>query len=250
MNRINIMRFPPLGNAGEEAINTLCTNISFAGTNIKRIVITSCRAGDGKSFMAMNIMRTLAKLGKSVILVDGDLRRSVLASRYSFQFDQDYKHGLAHYLAGMDTEKDIIYSTNIPGAYIVPIGREVSNSLALLASPLLSQLMDRLAGMADYVIVDAPPLGAIIDAVEIAKSCDGSIIVVSYDNVRRQELIKVKEQLEKAEKPILGAVMNKVRMDGRIKDKYYYNMYYNGYSYDDDASRHGKKTRLSSDDGK
>lgn len=84
---------------------------------------------------------------------------------------------------------------------MIPVGREVSNSLQLLVSPRLDELLDSLAQRADYVIVDAPPLGAIIDAAEIAKSCDGTLIVVNYDGVRRQELVKVKEQLEQTGAP-------------------------------------------------
>ena len=114
---------------------------------------------------------------------------------------------------------------------MVPVGREVSNSLPLLVSPHFDELLTSLSKKADYVIVDAPPLGAIIDAAEIAKSCDGTLIVVNYDSVRRQELINVKEQLEQTECPILGTVLNMVKFDNYLSKKYYYKSYYSyGYS--------------------
>ena len=101
MNELNISRFPSLSYACTEAINTLCTNLSFSGVDVKKIMITSCHSGEGKSYLAMNIMRTMAKLGKTVALVDADLRRSSLTSSFGLQFrSSDQKLGLAHYLAG------------------------------------------------------------------------------------------------------------------------------------------------------
>ena len=97
----------------------------------------------------------------------------------------------------------------------------------------------------DYVIVDAPPLGAIIDAAEIAKSCDGTLIVVNYDSVRRQELINVKEQLEQTECPILGTVLNMVEFDNYLSKKYYYKSYYSdGYGdYDTTKSSNRREEK-------
>ena len=200
MNALTIRHFPPLSYACSEAVNTLCTNLSFAGENVKKIMLTSCHASEGKTFLSMNIMRTMAKLGKTVVLVDADLRRNM-----------------------------------------IPVGREVSNSLQLLVSPRFDELLDSLAQRADYVIVDAPPLGAIIDAAEIAKSCDGTLIVVNYDGVRRQELVKVKEQLEQTGCPILGTVLNMVKLDNYLSKKYYYKSYYSyGYNAYDKTTRRGK----------
>ena len=84
MNSLRIGRFPRLGYAGSEAINTLCTNLTFSGESVKKIMLTSCHASEGKSHLSMNIMRTMARLGKSVVLVDADLRRSMIDSRFDF----------------------------------------------------------------------------------------------------------------------------------------------------------------------
>ena len=129
----------------------------------------------------------------------------------------------------------MLYETNIPGAYFVPIGREISNSLALLVSPRFGRLLDRLTQIADYVLVDAPPVGEVIDAAEIAKSCDGTLVVVNYNAVRRRDLIEVREQLEQTGRPILGTVLNRVELDSYVNRKYYYKSYYNSYYTHDDA---------------
>ena len=232
MNSLRIGRFPRLGYAGTEAINTLCTNLTFSGENVRKIMITSSHASEGKSHLSMNIMRTLAKLGKSVVLVDADLRRSMIDSRFDFQYeDANYKPGLAHFLAGQVDENDALYQTNLTGAYMVPVGREVSNPLPLLNSNRFGQLLDDLAERADYVIVDAPPVGMVIDAAQIAKSCDGTLIVVSYNSVHRQELIDIKDQLEQTGCPILGAVLNMVEYDDYMSRKYYYKSSYSHYGY-------------------
>lgn len=243
MKTLNIRQFPPLSYACNEAVNTLCTNISFAGTDVKKIMITSCHAAEGKTFLSMNIMRMLAKFGKHVVLVDADLRRSMLSARYTLQFDnQEEKWGLSHVLAGMVEEEQAIYQTNVTGAYMVPMGREVSNPLPLLNSPRFARLLDHLARQADYVLVDAPPVGMVIDAAQIAKNCDGSLIVVNYNSVRRQELIDVKEQLEQTGCPILGTVLNMVEYDNYLSKKYYYKSYYTGYSRYENATQKDRET--------
>ena len=232
MNNLKITQFPPLGYAGNEAINTLCTNLTFSGEKIRKIMLTSCHASEGKSHLAMNVMRTLAKLGKSVVLVDADLRKSVIESHFGLEYaDPGNRPGLAHLLAGQADVKDVIYQTNIPGAYMVPVGRDVMNPLPLLNSDRFGQLLDILAEQADYVIVDVPPVGVVIDAAQIAKSCDGTLVVVSYNAIHRQELLDVKSQLEQTGCPILGAVLNMVEYDDYMSRKYYNRSYYSGYGY-------------------
>lgn len=245
MATIKILGFPPLSYAGTEAINTLCTNLTFSGDGIKRIMITSCHAAEGKSTISMNIMRTMAKLGKKVVLVDADLRRSMITKDYKLQFPSPDCLGLTHLLAGMAREEEVLYATDIPGASIVPVMKTVSSSLSLLNSNKMEKLLELLAQYFDYVIVDAPPIGALIDAAQIARYCDGTLLVVSYNSVRKQELIDAKQQLEATGCPILGTVINQAEFDAYINRKYYYKSYYNSYyqssSYQTKQSRRAGK---------
>lgn len=246
MKYIEISDFPALEYGAAEELNTLCTNISFFGSQIKRIMVTSCVESEGKSFLTMNIMRTLTGLGKRVVLVDADLRRSVLASRHGFRYADEEHLGCTHYLSGMCDIQDITYSTSIPGAYIVPAGRLVSNSLSLLNTPRFSALLDDLASRVDFVIVDAPPVGLVIDAAEIAKSCDGTIFAVHYNRVRRRQLLDAKQQIERTGCVILGAVLNNVALDSYSSKRYYYKSYYQHY----DTSYGGYKTGYAASDKK
>lgn len=161
------LKLDPLDYAGTEAINTLCTNLSFTGKDTKVIMMTSCQASEGKTFVSVNLMRTLAQLGKSVVLVDADLRKSIMNTRFDVRLPQNAQ-GLAHYLAGMCPQEAILYDTNIKNAFYIPVGRTVSNSLALLSTPLLGELFRVLSSNVDYVIVDSPPIGTVIDPAEIA----------------------------------------------------------------------------------
>lgn len=222
MNQLNITHFPPLDYACNEAINTLCTNLFYCGEDIHSVLFTSRYEHEGKSSIAMNVMRTLASFGKRVVLVDADLRRSSLARRYRFQYSVRDVYGLAQYLAGMCPIENVIYKTNLPNACIIPAGREVLSSLQLLASPRYGQMMDFLAQNFDVVLVDTPPAGMIVDAVEIAKYCDGALIVVSHNTGRKQEIGEVKDSITKTGCKVLGAVMNNVDLGSFRNRKYYY----------------------------
>ena len=236
MNSLKFTKFPKVKYVVAESINTLCTNISFTGNIYKRIMITSVAEAEGKSFLSMEILRTMASLGKRVILIDADLRRSCIASRYgiqysTIQYDADHNPGLAHYLAGKCKIDDIIYATDIVGADFIPVGYNVMNSLALLNSPRLAELLDRLAKEMDYIILDTPPVGLISDAAEIAKSCDGAIIAIGYESVRKRDLFETRRLIERSGCMVLGAVLNDVPMNIYQGQKYKggYGKY--GYAY-------------------
>ena len=241
MNYLEITRFPTLDYACTEAMNTLCTNLSYCGADIRTILFTSRYEHEGKSSIAMNVMRTLAGYGKRVLLVDADLRCSSLARRYCFSFAGKDANGLAQYLAGMCELENAVYQTNLPGVHILPAGREVLNSMQLLASPRYGEMMHSLKERFDVILVDTPPAGVIVDAMEVAKYCDGAVLVVGYNKGRSQDIGDVAANIAKTGCPVLGAVMNGVNLKSFRNRKYYYrserySAYYHRYG-DDDAVR-------------
>lgn len=245
MKQLYFGNFPPLDYACNEALNTLCTNLSFVGKNIRKIMLTSCHSDEGKSFISLNMMRTMAKIGYSVALVDTDLRRSHIVSKYKLT-DVEGKplNGIAHFLSGkIEDPEEIIYETDLEGGYFVPIGRKMSNPLPLFNSELLPQFLDFLESKFDYVIIDTAPVGTVIDAAQIAQHCDGALIVVNYNAVHRQELIDTKQLIEQTGCPILGTVLNQVEMGDYSTKKYYYrSSYYRSYyGYSDDSKSKKKK---------
>lgn len=223
--------------SGSEAVNMICSNLMFAGKNIKKIVVTSCEPNDGKSFVAMQAAVNMAKRGKKVLLIDADLRNSCLNIRYDIRM-AGYRMGLAHYLSGQCVLEDAIYETNLQNVYLIPIGKDVQAPLSLIVSPDFEKLIKEMGELFDLVIIDAPPIGLVIDAAEIAKCCDGSILIVEYAKTRLRSLREAKQQMERAGTPILGCVLNKVSMSRITASNKYYgvNGEY-GYGYNKDISR-------------
>lgn len=227
MKRARVIQLEPMDFVGNEAINSICSNLFFAGRNMKRILLASHGASEGKSFTAQQILWNLARRGKRTVLVDADLRRSNLMHNIEIQTN-DTVFGLAHYLAGYCSVEDALYETNIPNAAILPIGRIVKNPVSLLGLPQFAEMLDVLSETFDMIIIDSPPLGIVIDAADIACHCDGAVIIAEYDKTRRRDLIKARNLLEQTECPVLGCVINKVKLD-TIGAKRYYHYTYSKY---------------------
>ena len=226
MKKTTIERFETMDFMGYEAVNTICSNLLFAERNVKKILVTSFGAAEGKSFISRQILWNMAKRGRWTVLLDADLRRSKLVDILGFKTEEPIQ-GLSHYLAGYCNLDDILYETNVPEAVIAPIGRTVMNPVPLLGQPQFAEMLDTLTESFDTIIIDAPPLGVVIDAAEIASHCDGALIVVEYDKTRRRDLAKVRNSIEQTGCPVLGCVINNVKLDTFGAKRYYnYSHYY------------------------
>lgn len=206
----------------EEAIKTLRTNIQFTGTEVKSIVVTSCYPNEGKSDVVFQLALEIGKMGKKVLVLDADIRKSSYINR--FQVKQKTE-GLSQYLSGQNRLQDIVYSTNFQGVDIIFAGPTAPNPSELLAQEKFASLIHSMREKYDYVLADTPPVGSLTDAAVVARQCDGAIMVIESDLVSRRIAAKAKEQLEMSGCHILGAVLNKVDMK---KNKYYskYSYYY------------------------
>lgn len=233
----------------KEAFKTLRSNIEFCGEDVKAIAITSCTPNEGKTSIAMEMARAFAQAGKRTALIDADMRKSVLVGRYR---TGSVKMGLTHVLAGRTGLEEILCETNVPNLYIAFSGPVPPNPSELLGGDRFEKMMRNLRATFDYVIVDTPPLGSVIDAAVAAKRCDGTVLVVESNAVSYRFVQKVKDQLEMAQCRILGVVLNKVDMStkgyyghyGRYYGKYY-GKYYGSY-----GSSAGEARKESSGSGK
>ena len=212
----------------------LRTNIEFTGVENRVICVTSCEAGDGKSSVTFNLAKSFADYDKLTLLIDADMRKSVMYS--NFGFDKHLK-GLSHLLSGKEDSLDVIYQTNYKNLYLIPTGVFPKNPTELLAKPRFNQLITVLKRSFDYVIIDTPPLGMVVDAAVIAKASDASILVVSSDETSFHEAKAVKNQLVQANPGFLGVVLNKVDTTaGSYGKRYGYGYGYGGAYYGDDDS--------------
>ncbi|MDF2820325.1 MAG: polysaccharide biosynthesis protein [Clostridiales bacterium] len=218
MNSVNINKLKELDFQGKEAYNTLRSNIMFSGKNIKVIGLTSCIPNEGKSSVTMHLAEALSDAGNKVILIDADLRKSVLIGRY--RIDKPIK-GLTHYLAGLNTESETIYHSSIDNLDMMFAGPVPPNPSELLGGAMFADLIQSLSQRYDYILIDTPPLGSIIDGAVVATLCDGMILVIEANNISYKFAQKVKEQLDKSGCRILGAVLNKVDMSKSGYSKYY-----------------------------
>ena len=199
----------------EEAIKTLLTNIKFAGKDVKTILLTSCYPNEGKSDITFSLAREMAASGKRVLLLDTDMRKSMYALRFRVA---ESVSGLSQFLSGQIGIADLLYSTNYENLDIIFAGPSVPNPSALLGEGIFSTLLKKLREHYDYIFVDTPPVGTIIDAAIVAQKCDGAVLVVESEAVSHKVAKKAIAQIEKSGCRTLGAVLNKVDMK---KDKYY-----------------------------
>lgn len=206
----------------EEAMKTLRTNVQFGGRGIQTIVLTSCFPNEGKSDVVMQLAREFGNMGKKVLLLDADIRKSALASRYQVQ---KTVKGLSQYLSGQSTIPAIFYQTNFQNVDIIFSGPSAPNPSELLEDEAFAELLQEMKRHYDYILIDTPPINGIIDAAVVAKQCDGAILVIESELVSYKVAQKAKEQLEKTGCRLLGAVLNKVDQQ---QDKYYskYGYYY------------------------
>ena len=218
-----------------EGLNQLKTNLAFCGKDIKVITITSSVPNEGKSSVAFDLSKTMAEGGKKILMVDADLRKSVLAAKYHIQ---GIDKGLSHYLTGQAEIEDIIYETETEGFYLSVAGPLSPDPTSLLDSDQFQKFIDKVREDYDYVIIDAPPLGVVIDAVIIGKYCDGAVLVIEQGFIKRKVVQDVIKQLKRGEVRILGAVLNKV--DERIGayGAYDYKYSYSYYGDSDAEDRH------------
>lgn len=206
----------------EEAIKTLRTNIQFTGTKTKSVTVTSCYPNEGKSDIVFQLAREMGKMEKKVLVIDADIRKSNFVTRYQIK---DKIDGLSQYLSGQKSLQDILYTTNFTGVDMIFAGPVAPNPSELLSQDIFSELIHNMRERYDYVLVDTPPVGNLIDGAVVARQCDGAIMVIESELVSRKEAVKIKKQIEMSGCRFLGAVLNKVDTQQR---RYYsrYSSYY------------------------
>ncbi|MBQ2116175.1 MAG: polysaccharide biosynthesis tyrosine autokinase [Lachnospiraceae bacterium] len=222
MKKITFKNVEPLDFRTKEAYKTLRSNIGFCGSDVKVIAVTSTVPNEGKSNVSLHLAMSMAEAGYKVCFVDADLRKSVLVGKYKVG---QVKDGLTNYLSGLLELSECMCETDDENLYCIFSGPVPPNPCELLGNKKFTAMLEYMKKNFDYVVVDTPPLGSVIDSAVVSQSCDGAVIVIEHNGVSRRQIKKTKEQLEKSGCRILGAVLNKVDM----KAGGYYNNYYNKY---------------------
>lgn len=223
MNVTTINETKKLDYSAREAFKSLRTNFLFCGDEFKTIIITSSVKNEGKSTISIELAKSLAVADKKVLLIDADLRKSVYATAYTTNTQEVV--GLSEFLSGQTNYEQILYSTQFENLSLIFAGAVPPNPVELLGSTKFEELVKQKRKEYDYVIIDAAPLGAVIDAAAMAAFCDGAIMVIAANEIRTRLAQDVKEQLEKSNCKVLGAILNRIPM----KSGSYYDTYYRKY---------------------
>lgn len=231
MNRVELVQNELPYEIAEE-IKTLRTNIQFCGEEKKVLLFTSCILGEGKSSTALRLATSLAELNKKVVLVDCDLRKSVMISQVQ---RGTVSKGLSHFLTGQSPFGDVLYATNVPKLGIVFAGVVPPNPTELLSGERFEKMIETLRDAFDYVIVDCAPIGMVVDAAIIAPKCDGSILLIEAGTIKKKFAQDSVKKLERTGTPMLGVILNKVdhKKDGKYYGQYYGQRYSKYYKKDE-----------------
>jgi polysaccharide biosynthesis transport protein len=202
-----ILRDQPLA-APSEAVRRLRTNLQFIdlGHRSKSIVISSSIPGEGKSTIAINLAVSLADAGARVILVDADLRRPSIAEYLGIEGGV----GLTTVLIGRAEVEDVVQPFGKTSLDLLPSGQIPPNPSELLGSVAMADLLERLSGSYDMVLLDSPPLLPVTDSVVLSNLAGGALVVVGVDRIHRPQLQQSLESLETAGAHVFGIVMNKL----------------------------------------
>jgi len=189
-----------------EAYRTLRTNLLFAtgGPTIRTLVVTSAAPGEGKTITAANLAVTLAREGKQILLVDGDLRRA----RLHRLFGVSQSPGLTDFLTSDGSVPVLVMPTAVKGLFVLPHGRSHANPAALLTSDALRRLLDSMVAHFDLIVVDTPPVLAAADSLIVAAMADAVVFVVRAGRTDRSVAADALSQLTAVGAQVIGAVLN------------------------------------------
>ncbi|CJK94664.1 tyrosine-protein kinase CpsD [Streptococcus pneumoniae] len=193
----------------EEYYNALCTNIQLSGDKLKVISVTSVNPGEGKTTTSINIAWSFARAGYKTLLIDGDIRNSVMSGVFK---SREKITGLTEFLSGTTDLSHGLCDTNIENLFVVQSGAVSPNPTALLQSKNFNDMIETLRKYFDYIIVDTAPIGVVIDSAIITQKCDASILVTATGEVNKRDVPKAKQQLEQTGKLFLGVVLNKLNV--------------------------------------
>lgn len=222
MEGLNLVTQNDPKNPAAEAYRVIRTGIQFAqaGKELQTIALTSCTPNEGKSTTIANLAVVLTQAGKSVLLIDCDMRNPTVHKN----FNLSNKVGLSSCISMGTALSDAVQKTSIEGLYALTGGVIPPNPSELLGSEQMKNVLQRAKEQYDYVLIDTPPVMPVTDALIVSRFVDGMILVIASAEVKVEMARDVKNQLVNAGANILGVVLNKVRSEhhGYGYGYYYY----------------------------
>ena len=210
------------GSVEAEDFRRIRSNISFLTPHQDDrghlLVVSSAGPAEGKTTVSINLAATIAEEGKTVLLIDADLRHPSVAK----YLDVEGNVGLSHILSTQATPKDVIQPYWRANFHILPAGRRVANAGILLNSTIMEELVEQARRQYDYVLIDTAPMSVANDAAAFGRIADGIIVVVGRDTTDKRELRSIIETLGTAKVKILGFIFNLANPKKIHSKNYYY----------------------------
>lgn len=203
-----------------EAYRTLRTNIQYSAidSSIQVIMVASTQMGEGKTTTITNLAIAYAQEGKRVLLIDADMRKPSLHHVFSLA----NRIGLSSLLSNQLQLDEVISDASIPNLHVITAGPIPPNPSEMLGSQRLHKLMAEMRERYDMILFDTPPIMAVTDSLILSALCDGVIMVVQAEKVRKDHVKKTKASLQHVNAPLLGVVLNNVqRHRGKIYHYYH-----------------------------
>ena len=203
------------------ASKTLLANIRFMSVDdpVKSIVITSAVPNEGKTFVAANLASAIATSGRTVLVVECDMRRRSMAS----VLGAHAQYGLYAVVAGEIPLTQAAVATDTPNLYFLDAEPHIPNPSDLLNSHRFTRLVEIAEKTFDYVVFDTPPVGTFVDAAVLGTKADAVFMVVREGFTKKAEVVAAVDQLSKSGCNLAGVVMNYCE---RTHSEYYYEYYY------------------------
>lgn len=206
-----------------EAFRQIRTNLQFVavGKSVKSLVVSSATPGEGKTTVAINLARTMAESGRSVILVDADLRRPTVAT----QLGLEGSVGLTTVLIGSSQLPRSIQHWAAGNVDVLAAGSIPPNPSELLESEAMGAVISQLGGKYDMIIIDSPPVLPVTDATVLTRHTSGFLLVVGSKRVTHHDLVRTMDQLLLVKANVVGMVINWLPRSGPDKDLDYGSSY-------------------------
>ena len=232
MEGLNLVTQNDPKNPADEAYRVIRTGIQFAqaGKELQTIAITSCTPNEGKSMTIANLAIVLTQAGKSVLIMDCDMRNPTVHKN----FNLSNKVGLSSCISMGTAVADAVQETAIEGLDVLTAGVIPPNPSELLGSERMQNILQRAKEEYDYVLIDTPPVLPVTDSLVLGSMVDGLILVIDSGEIKVEMARDVKNQLVHAGANILGVVLNKVRSEHHGYGYGYY------YYYGHDGEKHKK----------
>ncbi len=213
-----------------EMFRLLRANLAYVtpDKDLKTILITSSVASEGKSYVALNLAVTQALTGKKVLIMELDLRKPKQAV---YTKSESPTKGIANYLIQPNMRPDeIIRNSGVhPNLDIINCGPKPPNPSELVLSPKLRMLMDELREQYDFIIMDAPPVGLVADALQMKDMAEATMFIVRSGFTRKKHLRIVKEISEKKKLPKPFIVLNDQNLKKNYTNSYAYSSHSDYY---------------------